>query len=346
MNATAPQSRFDVAAFVVAPLACLGAAALAAACCGPEWTSRAGPVPWLLSLVVIGLPHGAADFAAARRVCGWPATVRMGLLYTGCIGLVFAIFMVAPLPLIAVFALVSVWHFGMAHADGQLPPVERGVVPKALAACARGGLVLGVPMACWPAETADVVAGLVRLMRSPSPGFSVAAVQTTGIGLAAAALACFAVEAARSARSPAGRRRTLETAGELAVFAALGAVADPLFSVGMYFLCWHAWRHMRFLAPVVTGEQAADAPALARAVARVHVAALPLLVPTMAVLLVAWWWLAPGHAVRDLAILSLAVYLVVTPSHDLLIDFFRSRAAAAPASTATIHAPCAVRSTC
>jgi hypothetical protein len=33
----------------------------------------------------------------------------------------------------------------------------------------------------------------------------------------------------------------------------------------------------------------------------------------------------PVHSPVDLAILSLAVSLVVTPSHDLLIDFLRGR---------------------
>jgi hypothetical protein len=52
----------------------------------------------------------------------------------------------------------------------------------------------------------------------------------------------------------------------------------------------------------------------------VHVAALPLLVPTWASLAAGWWVLSPGHSPSDLAILSLAVYEVVTPAHEALHD--------------------------
>ena len=59
---------------------------------------------------------------------------------------------------------------------------------------------------------------------------------------------------------------------------------------------------------------------LVRNVAAVHVAALPLLIPTWAALAAGWWLLSPSHSLRDLAVLSLAVYLVVTPAHEALHD--------------------------
>ena len=137
----------------------------------------------------------------------------------------------------------------------------------------------------------------------------------------------------------------------LAAIALLGATTDPLFSVGLYFLCWHAWRHLWLLAPLVAAVRPTDPAALGRAIVRLHLAALPLLLPTWAALLGAWWWLSPHHSPRDLAILSLAVYLVVTPSHDLLIDLLRARSAAgrgrAAAETtrleATLPPSCAAR---
>jgi hypothetical protein len=92
-----------------------------------------------------------------------------------------------------------------------------------------------------------------------------------------------------------------------------------------------------------------DGSSLWRAVVRLHAAALPLLVPTWAVILAAWWWLSPGHSARDLALLSLAVYLVVTPSHDLLVDLVRSRSDTGeqPATSPSIAPPsCAARLVC
>jgi hypothetical protein len=72
-------------------------------------------------------------------------------------------------------------------------------------------------------------------------------------------------------------------------------------------------------------NQTTAAPAvLVRRVAAVHLAALPLLIPTWIVLAAAWWFVSASHASRDLAILSLAVYLVVTPAHEALHDVLRA----------------------
>jgi len=91
---------------------------------------------------------------------------------------------------------------------------------------------------------------------------------------------------------------------------------------------------MRPLMAVITPSAAGDDPpagdltTLLRGVAAVHIAALPLLIPTWAALGAGWWLLSPSHSPRDLAVLSLAVYLVVTPSHEALVDFLaRFRAA-------------------
>jgi hypothetical protein len=54
---------------------------------------------------------------------------------------------------------------------------------------------------------------------------------------------------------------------------------------------------------------------LLRGVAAFHIAALPVLIPTWAALGAGWWLLSPSHSPRELAVLSLAVYLVVTLSH-------------------------------
>jgi Brp/Blh family beta-carotene 15,15'-monooxygenase len=323
-------SRFRSVMFGGLPLACLVAAAVAGAAWGPTWSERWAPWPWLVSLAVVGLPHGAVDWAVTRRTCPVGTTRRLAIAYLLGMLVVLGLFVAIPVPLIILFAAVSVWHFGMAHADGQMPPVEGGLVRQGLAALARGGLVLAVPMACWPAETAAVAEHVVSLATPRSAGLDGGVVRGLGIALAAATLAAFAIEAMRSWPQPQSRPRTLATAAELTAFAAVGMTTKPLFSVGLYFLCWHAWRQMLLVAPVVTGSLPGDWPSLVRGLLAIHRAALPLLVPTWLVLAAVWWRVSPTHSVADLAALSLVVYLVVTPSHDLLIDLARSRAARTP----------------
>ena len=60
---------------------------------------------------------------------------------------------------------------------------------------------------------------------------------------------------------------------------------------------------------------------LLRQVISVHKAALPLLLPTWILLGVAWWSLSNPAQFRDLALLSLLVYLVVTPAHEVLYEW-------------------------
>ena len=349
-----PQRRFEELVFRWLPLAGMLAASVAAFVFGPGWSARAAAVPWLISLVFVGLPHGAADLAIAQRLGSRTAAARMFIGYLAVMAAVFVGFAVFPVPLVLLFATLSIWHFGMSHADGQSPSIPAAFWPRLRAAVARGAGVLGVPLACWPAETSAVAARLLSVMggNAAAGSFAPAGVRATGIALVAIALAAVSLEVFETRRVPGAARRSFATLVDLAVIGLLGITTDPLFSVGMYFLCWHAWRHLWLLSPLVARVQPADAPTLGRALLRLHVAALPLLIPTWTVLLAGWWWLSPDHSLRDLAILSLAVYLVVTPSHDLLIDLLRARTgparetgdqAAADGPTSTVPPSCAAR---
>ena len=317
--------------FRVAPLAALLTAAALSFLFGTTWSARMAAVPWLIALVAVGLPHGAADLAVSRRLCGWPATVRLFAMYAALMVVVMLALVLAPQPIVVLFAALSIWHFGLSHAHGQSPPMPMGWPWMALAAVARGASVLGVPLAVWPAETAAVVTDLISLVGGGAAGtlraFPPQAVRTTGVCLTAAALTALAIEAVATRRQPGADRRSAEALADLLIIGLLGAAADPLFSIGLYFLCWHAWREMRPLMGVITPPAAGDSPpasdltTLVRGVAAVHIAALPLLIPTWAALGAGWWLLSPSHSPRDLAVLSLAVYVVVTPSHEALVDY-------------------------
>ncbi|MFM8634391.1 MAG: Brp/Blh family beta-carotene 15,15'-dioxygenase [Planctomycetia bacterium] len=311
--------------FRTLPLSMMAAAAAGAALWGAGWTEQADAMPWLVSLGFVGLPHGAADLAIARRTRARGATLRLAAVYVAFMVGVLALFLAMPLLVIAVFAAVSVWHFGMAHADGEEPPVTGGFTTQAVAAVARGGLVLGVPMARWPDATATVAGDVVRLVTGQPVSAEPGLVRVFGIALTVLVIAAFLAEIVGARRRPEPLRRTMATALELSVIAALGLTTAPLFSVGVYFLCWHGWRQMRLLMPIVAGAAPTDAASLARGLAAVHFAGWPLLLPTWLALATAWWILSSDHSARDLALLSLAFYVVVTPSHDLLIDLMRHR---------------------
>ncbi len=344
-------------AFRVAPLAVLVTAAAAALLFGSAWSARMAAVPWLIALVVVGLPHGAADLAVSRRLCGWPATVRLFAAYGAVMAVVMLALVLAPRPMLVFFAALSIWHFGLSHAQGQSLPVPEGWQWLTLAAVARGASVLGVPLAVWPGETAAVVTDLVRFVGEEGAGpllaFAPGTVRSAGVCLTVSGLMALACEAIATRRYQTAQGRSAEALVDLIIIGLLGVVADPLFSIGLYFLCWHAWREMRPLMAVIAPPAARgsagadDLAALARGVAAVHIAALPLLIPTWATLGNGWWLLSPSHSPRDLAILSLAVYVVVTPSHEALVDILASGSlwgpwAATPSKANILIAPTAI----
>lgn len=183
-----------------------------------------------------------------------------------------------------------------------------------------------------------------------SGAFSSATVGLAGVCVLSISAAAFAAEALAAQQTPGGLGRSFDTLVDLVVIGLLGVTADPLFSVGLYFLLWHAWRHMRLLGPVVADVQPDTTATLGRSLVRIHTAALPLLLPTWGALFANWWFLSESHSWRDLALLSLVVYLVVTPSHDVLIDVLRARTRATQSSTprrsAEIPQSCVAQSTC
>ena len=319
--------------FRVVPLGCLLAAAILSLLLGPGWSTRMAAIPWLVALVAVGLPHGAADLAVTRRLCGWQATLRLFAVYGVLMAAVAMSLVAAPRLTVVLFAAVSIWHFGLSHAQGQSPPPPAVWRWQAVAAVARGASVLGVPLAVWPAETSAVVTHLMALVSragtGPPPALAPEAIRVVGLGLTLAAMIAMAVEAGAFRHTPGVPRRSADTLVDLLVIGLLGATAEPLFSIGLYFLCWHAWREMRPLMAVITPPADADQPGpslttLARNVATIHRAALPLLIPTWASLAAAWWLLSPTHSPGDLAVLSLAVYLVVTPAHEALHELLRA----------------------
>lgn len=316
--------RFRERAFRRLPLVVMASAALAGALCGSGWSAAFGPLPWIVALGFAGLPHGAADYAVSQRAWrGWALAV-VWLAYAATMATVLAAFTAAPVPALAAFVALSCWHFGTAHIDSAGPPAALDT--RSPASLARGCIVLAMPLAAWPAETAAVgtdLAALVVGRGAATDLLPAAAVRVAGLGLAAAGVAALAAEALRAPRRPGSARACHEGLVELAVISGLGWFTHPLFAVGLYFLAWHGWREMHPLAESLTGVAPRSWAALGRAVAQVHLAALPLLVPAWTAIGAAWWLRSPDHSPRSLALVSIAAYLVVTPAHECLGDMLR-----------------------
>lgn len=314
--------RFADLAFRRLPLACLAAAAVAGGSLGPGWSARAAAIPWLIALAVVGLAHGATDLAVSRRLCSTTLRVRVWAAYAATMAAVAVASALAPLAVLVLFVLLSAWHFGHAAAEADMRERECPAGTIWAAALARGGWMLGVPLAIWPAATAHTAADLLRLTGQAEHAVTAAAHVTAirGLGLALLAMATVAAasEWAASARRHDRARCRRRLLSEVGTTAAIGFATDPLFSMGMTFLVWHSWRQIAPLAAALGVSPPTSWGTMRRAVVRVHGAALPLLLPAWSMIGGAWWVLSPAHTARDLALLSIAAYLVVTPAHECL----------------------------
>jgi beta-carotene 15,15'-dioxygenase len=273
--------------------------------------------PFALSLIVIGLPHGAVDLAVSARLRGattWLQSLRGFADYAILLVLVLAAAFAFPTPMVLAFAILSAWHFGSADALDLNESLGENRGVSWLVAVARGSLVLALPFVCHPTDSCEIANRLLQLFGSEGTTVYDTVIAPVSVGILGLAFAVILVELLVQIRVG-----ELYYAGilclEIGSLVAAFAVLHPLFAMGAYFLCWHSWRHTRRLIRLMEGESAS----IPRAVLRLHLRSLPLLIPTLAVVAAVLAWVLPHATILDVAVVALAVFVVVTPPHQMLI---------------------------
>lgn len=220
----------------------------------PNWTTWAAPWLFLASAFVLGLPHGAADPWVPQWATGHPWTtpgpwLRFGAVYLLAVGATLAAWRWARLEATVGFLLLTAWHWGSADASGTFTPRTRRWLVLAVG---RGLIVVAGPLALRPPgegrTVLDALAGNAaagELLASLAWPLLGAGVLWEGIVLTLTALDAIMLKERDPEivwRRPG--RHALETVILLALFRFLPAVA----SVGVYFVGFHAWRHVNRLA--------------------------------------------------------------------------------------------------
>jgi Brp/Blh family beta-carotene 15,15'-monooxygenase len=225
-------------------------------------------LPLLVSLVVLGLPHGATD----DLVTAWSLRVsrRRGLalaagLYALAGGVYLLAWFYAPLASFAFFIVLTWAHWGLGDLAAVLAGTgyryPRSRVHRVLNASLRGALPMLVPLVAFPVTYQSIVTVVVDLFGATpeatdwvfTPGTR--AVVTGGlVALTVVTLAWGAVT------DRDGFRVDLFETGLLWAFF---SVVPPVFAVGVYFTLWHSLRHatrVLCLDPVGLAALAADRP--------------------------------------------------------------------------------------
>ena len=310
----------------VSPVILLGLAASEQWGAGFSRNWSAGP--FLISLFVLGMPHGAADLERFARAIGAPGLMRAlprFLPYLAIVLLTVLGIFLAPRAALLLFALLSAWHFGREDRHGTRLRTVRGM--------SRGLFLISAPIALHPSEVFRLASDWLHLLSQPELERSSWAVISSIAGLVAS-LSAITAGALIAALLVGREGRT--ALREIVEFAALGiafAVLDPVFAVGAYFLFWHSLRQM----------ESGPRPALAT-LTGLRVGALPLLLPTLVLYLgISGWVIAAWNPALQVALL-LIFFAAVTPAHECLalwLEAARAKPAGAPADARARRLPSA-----
>lgn len=206
--------------------------------------------------LLIGLPHGAVDhlvpaWIEARRTPAGLLTVLL-IGYVGAAGAMFSFLHVAPQPALAVFVLLSLWHFGSGEVTyaalrqgrstaGGLA-VRELMVPYPVQVLAWGGAVVLLPLVRWPDEVAP-------LLDEFAPGTSALLTAEVRGVIAVVVLTAVAATVLELLVRSAGSRGSARSAGELVLLTTALLIAQPLVVFAVWFGLWHSLRHIvRLLA--------------------------------------------------------------------------------------------------
>jgi Brp/Blh family beta-carotene 15,15'-monooxygenase len=307
----------------------------------PSWAEY---LPFALSLVLFGLPHGAVDHLAVPRLLGWRpwpwSALAVGLLYLFLGGAYLYLWFATPVAAFATFIALTWLHWGGGdlHAltafvsNGGAYPVERA--RRVLALILRGGLPMLIPLLAFPETYRAVAESAVTLFAPASSGVLSWAFEPSFRLIAGAAFALLAVATLasgyRSAKRSESRVAWWIDVAEMALLAAYFALVPPVLAVGLYFCLWHAPRHVARL--ILLDEKSAgalDAGLMSPSLIRFARDAAPLTIAAL-VFLLGLYLVAPGTGSQGLSPASLlAVYLVLisvlTLPHVVVVSFMDFR---------------------
>ena len=232
----------------------------------PEWLQY---LPFALSLVLFGLPHGALDHLVPARLAGRRPTVasvaRVVLLYAALGVPVFAVWAVAPGVAFVGFILLTWWHWGLGDLYSLLAHDDvahlRSRSLRMLAAVIRGALPMLVPLIAFPAAYSLVAVQATRVFDAGAvPTDIPAPVQLAAALVLAVLVVGYLVATAIAARRVDAVRGWQRDVAELALLMTFFSVVPPVLAVGLYFSLWHALRHIVRLALLDSGLGASASP--------------------------------------------------------------------------------------
>ncbi|MEO0742495.1 MAG: Brp/Blh family beta-carotene 15,15'-dioxygenase [Bacteroidota bacterium] len=218
-------------------------------------------LPFLLSVVLLGLPHGAVDHVVLLRLRDAPfqagPLLRVLTPYLA-IGLAYlAVWFAMPVVAFVSFIALTWAHWGQGDVHSLLTLTGGGHLvhrwQRVWALVVRGALPMFVPLLAFPEvylAVADAVAGVIA-EDTGLPAMLPRPVLLAG-ALAYGLIVLGYLAAGFRAAGRTHRQAWVLDAAEVALLTAFFVTVHPLLAVGVYFCLWHALRHVVRLAAVTT----------------------------------------------------------------------------------------------
>ena len=280
----------------------------------PLWVQL---TPLVLSVLLLGLPHGAVDHLVAPRARGTGLTARsmatVSVVYALLGGGYALVWFLSPVVAFVFFILLTWLHWG----QGDVHPLRellggdhvRGPGGTVLTALVRGGAPMLVPLVAFPGEyrrVAEWIVGVVDpgAVGALDPFFTTEARLLVAVVYGSLVVTALGLGWIRASNTRPWRIDAAET-GLLVVFF---ATVPPLLAIGLYFCFWHSLRHIvRFLLLDDRIAASVDDGAVVAPMARFARDAAPLTALSL-VFAVALYLLLPGAAADPGSLMG--VYLV------------------------------------
>jgi len=298
-------------------------------------------LPFAVSLVLLGLPHGALDHLVpsrlARRAPDRRAIASVVALYMLVGSAVVVLWFASPALAFAAFILTTWFHWGQGDlfVEGTREDAGRpSRLTRAGMLAVRGALPMIVPLVAAPAVYLGVFRDTTGVIAAPALDLTPFLESTpvrVGIGAALVVLVALTLVGTARARwgTPAGRRAWWGDLGEVALLAAFFTVVPPVLAIGLYFCLWHSLRHIVRLSlldpgarePLATGRFGVVLRRFAAQSAPVTIVALGLLV--------ALFFAVPRSGLSGGALLGLYLVLIsaLTLPHVVVVSIMDRRQA-------------------
>lgn len=205
-------------------------------------------MPFVLSVLLFGLPHGALDHLVPARIAS-RITRRRSIaavvsLYGLLGGVTALLWTLQPVAGFGAFIAVTWFHWGQGDLwlERALGRTDASRLDGALSVAVRGALPMLLPLISHPQDYAAVLHAMTALI-DPRAAPSADPFVAPQIRAALAALLCALVAVHLIVR----RRRGSDlrvTAWEIAVLISFFVTVPPVLAVGLYFTFWHAVRHI------------------------------------------------------------------------------------------------------